>query len=171
MALPEIIILLVVLAVGIPSSWRNPTAGALVLAWVAGRVAYIVTGDSLPVEFYLYPDIFVLGVIMAKREAYSCPPDGNTEQHLRSVLLCRTRQDRIIMLIFPLMWLLYYVDIHPFYKWYALWALAIAQFLAAGWEAVVINRRARAARTARLPPFAEYRMMAWRGRPMTVHEI
>lgn len=123
---------------------RNWTAGALVVAWLAAQFVYLVTGDNLPVHFYLYPDLFVLGVIMAKAEAFDCRPYRGTWHQLKCVLLERSVADRIVMLIFPVQWMLYVSALHPFYVWYALWALTIAQFAAASIESFLTYRRARA---------------------------
>lgn len=168
MELPHIIMWAVVLAVGVPSAWRNPTAGALVLCWVVSEGIYALTGNGLAVAYYFYPDIFVICVIMAKHGPYSCPPDGNTERHLRSVLVNRTIQDYVILLIFPVMWVLYVVDLHPFYKWWSLWLLAIIQFFLAGWEAIVIQRHAaeHASRKPK-PPFGFE--LLWGGRRVSAN--
>lgn len=141
MTLPELVIWLVVAVVGIPSAWRNPTAAALVLAWFAGQGFYLVTGDNLPVEFYLFPDVTVIAVIMAKHEHCNLAPYRGTLHQLKCLLLERAPADRIILLIFPICWGLYVADIDPFYKWYALWGLSITQFLTAGVEAFLSYRR------------------------------
>lgn len=121
MSTPALIMWAVVFAVGVPSAWRNPTAAALVLAKIAGWAIYKITGDNLPVEYYLFPDIFVIAVIMAKYE--------------------RSVPDRIVLLIFPIMWCLYLAPLHPFYVWWSLYYLVLAQFFAAGWESFSTYRR------------------------------
>jgi hypothetical protein len=53
---------------------------------------------------------------------------------LKCILLERSPADRIVVLIFPLMWALYAAPIHDYYRWWSLYWLVIAQFIAAGWE-------------------------------------
>lgn len=121
MTIPQLIMWAVIFGIGVPSAWRNPTAAALVISWLTGEVIYAITGDGLAVEFYLFPDIFVIAMVMAK--------------DVRSVA------DRIVLSIYPICWVLYVADVHPFYKWYLLWGLTISQFLAVGWESFSIYRR------------------------------
>lgn len=99
----------------------NLTAGALVLAWISGQIVYLITGNNLPVEFYLYPDFFVIAVVFCKPE--------------------RTRADWFVLAIFPVMWALYVADISAFTKWWSLYALVLAQLLAVGWEDLLSYRR------------------------------
>jgi hypothetical protein len=140
-SLPELVMWATVLGVGIPSAWRNPTAGALVVAWFAGQAAYLATGDSLPLDFYLFPDLLVLAVIFSKQEACNLAPYRNAWHQLKCVLLERSVADRIVVLIFPLMWLLYCLPMPDWHKWWALYFLALAQFFAAGTEAFNSHRR------------------------------
>lgn len=114
----------VVFAVGVPAAWRNPTAGALVLAKIIGWAIYNATGNSLPIEYYLYPDIFVLAIIATKDE--------------------RTTADWTVVAIFLLMWATYVAAIHDYYRWWILYWLVIAQFLAVGWDFIFSFRRTRA---------------------------
>lgn len=134
--LPEIIIWTIVFVVGVPSAWRNPTAAALVISWIFGELAYIFTGDNLPINFYLYPDIFTLAVIMAKPEACNLRPYQSTLHQLKCLLLERSPSDRMVMLIFPLMWTIYVSGLHPYYVWWLLWSLVILQFLFASAESI-----------------------------------
>lgn len=130
---------------------KNPTAGALVLAKLAGWAIYRITGDNLPVEYYLYPDIFVLAIIFAKPEICNFAPYQSTWHQLKCILLERSYADRVVMLIFPLMWALYVADLHAYYKWWALYYLVIVQFLAAGWESFANLRAARRKASASTP--------------------
>jgi hypothetical protein len=141
MTTPEIVIMAIVTVVGIPAAMRNPTAAALVMSWLAGEAIYLVTGNSLPTDFYLFPDIFVLAVIMAKQEVCNLRPYRGAWHQLKCMVLERSPADRIIMLIFPVMWVLYAAPVHPFYKWWALYYLVIAQLAAAGYEAFVTGNR------------------------------
>jgi hypothetical protein len=130
MSLPAAFMLAVVLLVGVPSAvrvrlkerprltLRNPTAAALVISWAAGEWAWLRTGNNLPLGVYFGADLFVMSVICLKAWARR-----------------NTGWDAAVMLIFPMMWL-YYFDqqIGLYHKWYALYFLLLAQFLAAGAE-------------------------------------
>jgi hypothetical protein len=144
MALPNIIMWAIVLAVGVPSAWRNPTAGALVLCWVVSEGIYAFTGNGLAVEYYIFPDVFVLAIIFAKPEACDLAPYADWRHQLKCFLLERSVPDRIVMLIFPVMWCVYVSGIDPYYQWWSLWGLAIIQFFAAGWEGFSKIYRSRA---------------------------
>lgn len=149
MSTPHIIMWAIVLAVGVPSAWRNPTAAALVLCWIVAEAIFVLTGNSLAVEYYAYPDIFVLAVIFAKQEHCSLKPYQNTWHQFKCVVLERSPADRLVMLIFPVMWWLYAADIGDRTKWWALWFLAAAQFLLAGAESLskYLKSRAQSAET------------------------
>lgn len=134
--LPEIIIWAVVFVIGVPSAWRNPTAAALVISWIFGELVYLFTGDNLPINFYLYPDIFVLAVIMAKPEACNLRPYINVWHQLKCLLLERSPSDRFVMAIFPVMWAIYVSGLQPYYTWWLLWSLVILQFLFASAESI-----------------------------------
>lgn len=150
MPIPALIMWAVVFAVGVPSAWRNPTAAALVVAKIAGWGIYKITGDNLPVEYYLFPDIFVLAVIFAKQEFCNQRPYRNTWHQLKCVLLERSPADRIVMLLFVLCWFVYIADMHPFHQWWSLWGITIAQFFAAWAES--FNSYRRDADAADCPP-------------------
>lgn len=134
----------VVFCIGVPSAWRNPTAAALVLAKIAGWAWHRITGDSLPTQFYLFPDIFVISVIMAKREWCNQQPYRNTFHQLKCVLLERSPADRMVMLAFLACWAIYVAPIHDYYRWYMLWGLTILQFLFASAESLEIFWKERA---------------------------
>jgi hypothetical protein len=129
----------------------NLTAGALVMAWIAGQIVYLITGDNLPVEFYLYPDVFVLAVIFAKPEWCNLRPYTSAWHQLKCIVLERSPADRIVMLIFPLMWVIYGAQISDFHRWWSLYFLCLVQLLAAGWESIILYRRDAEAADARQP--------------------
>lgn len=149
MSFPAIIMYLVVACIGLPAAFRNPTAAALVMAWVASEAMFLVTGDSLPIEYYPFLDVFVIAVIMAKHEYCNQRPYRGTWHQLKCLLLERSPADRVVLLIFPVMWGLYIAPIHPYYLWYALWFLCIAQFVSAGAEA--LSRYLKARRKVDMP--------------------
>jgi hypothetical protein len=123
MSIHALIMWVVVFCIGVPSAWRNPTAAALVLAKIAGWAWNRITGDSLPVEFYPFVDILVMAVIVAKRE---CSP-----------------ADKAVLFLFAVCWALYVAPIHDYYRWWALFAVTILQFLCASAESLEIFWRTR----------------------------
>lgn len=141
MTVPEVVMFSVVFAVGVPSAWRNPTAAALVIAWIAGRVIYLVTGDIMPLAYYPFLDVFVIAVVMAKKEYRNQQPYRGFWHQLACILLERSPADRVILLIFAAQWCFYLAPLHQYYVWWSLWTLTIAQFLAAGLESFSIYRR------------------------------
>lgn len=130
MTAPEIIVWATVIAVGFFAAGRNPTALALVIAWFAGEIFYLRTGNNMPVAFYLFPDIFVIACIAAKAE--------------------RSLAERIVLLIFPVMWGLYVAPVSDFTRWWSLTFLVLAQFLVVGAE--TFSRFLRGADASNRPP-------------------
>ena len=151
MSLAQLTLLAVVLTVGVPSAWKNPTAGALVLCWVFSETLYLLTGDGMAVQFYAYPDVLVIAVIFAKREWCNLDSNGWLTE-LKCVLLERSPCDRLILLSYPVVWWLYVAPIAHYYQYWALWTISIAQFFAAGFEAFQKVMRARSAREKIDPP-------------------
>lgn len=141
MSFPHMLMWATVLAVGVLSAWRNPTAGALVLSWIVVEAIFVATGNNLAVEYYIFPDIFVLAVIFAKPRYHPCEHYLGTWHQIKCLLLERTPSDRVVMLIYPCMWVVYVADIHPYYAWWGLYALVLAQFFAAAWESLQLIRR------------------------------
>lgn len=130
MSLTALIMLAAVLLVGVPSAIRirlgerprvtirNPTAAALVISWLSAEFYWLRTGDNMPLSIYFVADLFVMVVLCLKAWARRA-----------------TIWDMLIMAIFPMMWLYYFdQEIGAYHKWYALYFLALAQFLAAGAE-------------------------------------
>lgn len=159
MSYPQLVMWLVVLCIGIPSAWKNPTAAALVIAWLVGRAVYLITGDNLAIEFYAFPDVFVLAMIMAKREYCNGQPYRSLCHQLACVLLERSPADRAVMLLFPVMWVLYVAPIHDYYRWWALYAATLLQFLFASAESLEIFWRQRAMRKS-VPPIIDRHLVA-----------
>lgn len=146
MSWPEALILGVVLVVGVPASFRNPTAAALVASWAFGQAVWLVTGDNLPIKAYVMADVTVLAVIGCKPLHFRGPYEGPWHQ-LKCMFLERSWWDRTVILIFPFMWSLYILDLDAKLKWYSLFWLAIIQLLAAGGEALQSWLTARKANT------------------------
>lgn len=150
MTWPELVILGVVLLVGVPASFRNPTAAALVASWAFGQGVWLATGDNLPLRAYVMTDIAVLVVVACKPLKFRGPYTSIRRQ-FRGVFIERSAWDRIVIAIFPVMWALYVLTVGDKFKWYALWALAIIQILAAGGEALqswLAARKANAGQAA-----------------------
>ena len=133
MSVPQLILWTTALAVGVPSAWRNPTAGALVLAFVFSQF-------GLPHTLYAYPDAFTIFVIFMKKEWLRAPT-------------CTTA-DRFILASFPVSWCVYVLeaDMIYFYWWWSLALIAIAQFLAAGLESASPYLRRRYAEASDQSP-------------------
>lgn len=138
MTTPHLIMWGVVIAVGITSAWRNPTALALTFSWLAGELTWLVTGNSLPLSTYFMADAAVIAIIYAKTiRRVGTKTYPTLWKQLYCLIVDLTSFDRWVVAIFLLgMWPLYVLNIDPLTKWYALWGLAIIQFLIAGAEAI-----------------------------------
>lgn len=119
---PHIIIWMAVFAVAVSFLvGKKATAGALAVAWLFGEVVYQITGDSLAVQFYLYPDIFVLAVIFAQAR--------------------QSLADWAVVALYPAAWTFYVADIDPSSKWWALYYITLAQLLIAAADSFLAYRR------------------------------
>lgn len=143
MSLPAIVMWAVVALIGIPSAWKNPTAAALVISWIVGEVVFLATGNNLPVELYLYPDIFVIAVIFCKREWQACDDYGSTWHQFLCLTIERSPADRCVLFFFPIMWAVYVAPIDAYSQWWILWSAVILQFLFASAESLEMFWRAR----------------------------
>jgi hypothetical protein len=168
----------VVALVGLPSAlildvrhrkvyWRNPTAAALVLSWAFGFLIYLKTGNGLALKFYFMADIAVIAAIyICKHEERNLRPYRNAWHQLQCFLLERSLWDRIVLCIFPLAWIAYIANIDAYYRYWTLWVLAVAQFLAAGGEALhswIDGRKANASISPPEPPSSGLELCAVRG--------
>jgi hypothetical protein len=140
---PGQILCAVVLLIGVPSAWRNPTAAALVGAWAVTKAIYLMTGNGLATEFYVFPDIAVIAIIFCKPEYRPSPDYVSIWHQLKCIVTERSPADRIVMLIYPIEWMLYVSTLNDYYVWWSLWGLSIVQFLAAGSETLfhIFHRR------------------------------
>lgn len=119
---------------------RNVTAGALVVAWLFGQWLVAQTGNSLPVEYYLYPDIAVIALILVKWEL--------------------SVADKVVLLVFPVQWVFYVSTLHEYYRWHALAYLVVVQFLAAGLDGFLTWRRSASSRKlASRPPADDFKLL------------
>jgi hypothetical protein len=110
--------------------WKNPTAGALLLAYVVAEL-------GLPIKYFTIPDIVTMAVIFAKPRYRPCASywDLSIGAQLRCLITERTPADRFILLSIPLAWCIY-SPVLTHSQWWSLWIIAVAQFLAAGWESL-----------------------------------
>lgn len=154
MTWPEIVMWLVVAGVGMPAAAFNRTAFALTVSWAAGQGVWLTTGESLPISLYILCDYAVLLVIFTKPERVDCSPYRDLRAQLMALWTERQMGDRYVMAIFPLMWTAYLAPVGDHYRWWTLWVLAIAQFVAAGWEALIEWRFRRRGVTVETPPGA-----------------
>lgn len=154
MSWTSIVIYALVACVGIPAAIRNATATGLVLAWLGGELIYIATGNSLPLSSFFMMDVAVISVIYAKTiRRVGAKTYHSTRHQLRCLVLDLTVYDRwVVALYLFAAWPLYVLAIHPFYKWWALYLVVVAQFLLAGAEAIRSLRPGVSARAASDPP-------------------
>lgn len=145
MDIPDTTMWLAVIAAGGFSAFRNPTAAALVLAWMANTAVSVRTDDPLPLWFYPYSDIAAIAIITCNGD---CLDD-------------LTLADRTVLIFYPVCWLFYVSGIHDYYLYWALWAITLTQFLAVGWEAIPSIRRTRAVSDTPDNPPGDQFQFAW----------
>lgn len=149
MTVPEIVTWAIVLGVGVPAALRNATAAALVIAWAVAQAFWLLTGDNLPLDLYLVADIGVIAVICGKATVREgCRAYPTISEQLRCMWRALTACDRLIIGLYLFAaWPVYTSGLHPYYQWWALLCITIAQFLLAGIEAAAGWRRARSQQT------------------------
>lgn len=137
MSLPELIFLSAIVLVGLPSSFCNRTAAALVLSWATQEMVWILTGQTAEILTGLVLDYGVLLVILLKpgRRSFS---------------------DFVVAAIFPLMWTAHALIDDAYSRWWALWWLALAQIGASGVGAVACLRNGLAVEEDRSPPYHRF---------------
>jgi len=131
----ELIIWTVVAGIGLPAALVNRTALALCGTWVLAELVCRITETNLPIPLYFMLDYLVLLIIFTKPEVCDLSPYRSFADQAKALWLERSRSDVVVAGIFPLMWIVYVVDVGDFYRWWALWGLVQLQFFAAGWEA------------------------------------
>lgn len=140
-----IVMYAIVVGIGVPAAFRNPTALAMVIAWLSVEIVYQITGDSLPLKFSFMADIAVISLIYAKTiRRCGAKLYSSLGEQMRCMITDLTPWDRWIVAIFLLgAWPGYAVEMNAWLKWHLLWAATIAQFLLAGWEALAGFRAAK----------------------------
>ncbi len=151
MSWPQLTLWLIVLGVAIPAAFRNPTSGALALCFLFSELLYKMTGNGLAVEYFVYPDLFVLAVIFAKPSRYPCSRYVGVWHQLECLFTERSWPDRFIICSYPFVWLTYAAETTEIVRYWALWGWAIAQYLATAGEAVFDLHRRRTADATRPP--------------------
>lgn len=129
-------------------AWRrNATSAALAFSYFASQLWWIIAGTcDVGVMFMI--DATTIALVFCKA-IVRCPDEDfrTAAEHFRCMVAAFTHGDRLVLAIFPLMWCVYVAQIDEFTRWYALWALAMAQFAAAGADAFMDGRRARVSRS------------------------
>lgn len=145
---------------GMASAPWNATSAALTASWAIGQGIWLATGDNLPLTVYVMCDIAVLAVIFLKPAAHVRFPYRDRFDQAKALLLEKSLSDRVVMLIFPVMWALYIAPVSDFTRWYFLWGLAIAQFLAAG-AATAAGLKSFRGQRGKFPPPPWVFRMGW----------
>jgi hypothetical protein len=145
-------------------AWRwNATAAALAFSYFATQAWWLIAGRPLDAGEMFMIDVLTASLIFCKAIARS-PADGDfktAREHLRRFLSAPTLADRIVLACFPLMWASYVLTISDFARWYVLYGLAMAQFLAALSEAVSEWRKAKAPVSEQDTPSSGLMRVAW----------
>jgi len=126
--------LLAAVVAGLSSAWKNPTAAALVLAYIASQFF------ELPPKLYILPDILTLAMIFSKPRYHPCDPyyTLSTWQQLKCIWTERSPADRLIITSMPLAWY-FYAPVLTYHQYWALWWIAIFQFAVVSIESVFIS--------------------------------
>lgn len=123
---------LVMLLFGVPSAFRTPVAGALVLAWIFGEFVVAMSGDNLPLMAYALSNTFVILIILF-HSARDCQPYCTFRHQLwAGMWLERYAEDRVLLWLFPVLWALYLAPLDDYYKWWSLYYIILFRFLLVG---------------------------------------
>jgi hypothetical protein len=98
-------------------------------------LAYVVAELGLPLKYFTIPDIVTVCIIFGKPRYRPCETywDLSIWAQFKCILAERSPADRFILLSIPMAWIIY-SPVLSHDQWWSLWWIAIAQFLAAGWE-------------------------------------
>lgn len=145
-----LLIHIIVLGVGIPAAFRNPTAFALATSWAVGQAVWWYTGNNLPLKAYFIADLTVIAIIYAKAIIGVGPRKyRNLAHQLWCMVTELTLFDRVIVALFVLgCWPLYVLTLDAWLQWWALYWITVAQFLLAGAESIYSWREAKRASPA-----------------------
>jgi hypothetical protein len=143
---PEAFMLVVVALLGLCAGWRNVTAGALVASYLAVMVPYWGWGISFPTPVGVLFDATVIMAMFCKAPAFHCLPYGTLGAQFCWLWLERSYWDRFVIALFGASWLVYLAPVSAADRWWPLWTIALAQYLAAGGEALQASLSARSAK-------------------------
>lgn len=128
-------------------AWRwNATSAALAFSYFASQGWWLIAG-TCDVGVLFMIDVATVALVFCKATA-RCPDAefASARHQLRCMAAALTRADRVVLGLFPLIWLAYVLRIDEFARWWILYGLAMLQFAAAGWGALSEWRRCRAPR-------------------------
>lgn len=148
MSAPEVVMFAVVLLTVFPAAWRNLTAFALAAAYLFVQGMWAV-GVRLDAGILFGADMTVIAVIYGKA-ALRCPDVEirSTWEQLKCFHANLTRYDRLIVALFLFgAWPAYVLNVPDLARWWALYAMALAQYVAAAAESFTEWRRAKAPRS------------------------
>lgn len=145
MTTDEIILLVIVVCIGIPSARFNLTSVGLVISYGVSQLVWKVTGEAISVPSMLLCDYLVMVLIWAKPDVYECPYTGLAAQFC-ALWFERSYADRIVLSFFSLAWFCYAINFDAFYRWWALWWIALVQLIVAGWEGYSVWQQRRSAK-------------------------
>lgn len=143
MPLPSLAVWIVVLCIGLPSMLKNWTAVALVASWLIGVAWKQATGEGFPLQLEIVRDYMVLIVIFLKAPDKKGEPSPGALGWAKDWWLELSRWDKAVICLFAPMWFTYAVPLDPQAAYWISWGAGIAQFVAAGAEAVERWRRGR----------------------------
>jgi hypothetical protein len=124
----------------------------LAFAYFATQGWYLIAGFGFDAGEMFMIDIFTIALVFCKATA-RCPDVEfrTASHHLRCMIAALTPCDRIVLGIFPLVWIVYVLTISDFARWWLLYALSMAQFVATGAEAYTEWRKAKASSEPDIP--------------------
>lgn len=110
-------IVAVVLLWTLPGAFLRPSALVMALGWALASDYRCVSGVALDV-----PTSLAIDAGQALLVAFCGWP----------VWQSAGRQELIVLLLFPLFWIVYALPLDPFYAWWLKWAIQVVQLLAVG---------------------------------------
>lgn len=166
MTFAEILMLATVAIVAFPLwSWHNPTAWGLALSYLVCRGAWWLFGLSLSASLCLLLDLTVIALIYAKQPVCDLFPYTTGGEQAKALWLERSICDRIILALFPLVWIGYFAPMSEYHAWWWGYWISLAQLVAAGIESFTLFFSARAAMrdSAPEPPSSGFLFAPGRG--------
>ncbi len=139
----EAIYFAAVIAVGMTQALRrNATAIALVATWLVCRVIYEKAGHC-PLQAQIISDMIVIAAMFVKEDWVNYAYRNGWHQ-LACMWTERTPWDRVILALFPVMWLNYFPILSTTPQCWTLWGIGLIQLGLAGHEAFHQWRKTRA---------------------------